>query len=263
MIKSTPRGELHPVFILTYLPNNGRYVEMLEQQQTWLVRGLQEMYRRANEGEGWPGEPLPCEGNSHPLTHDLLTRLGALDHTKGERLEKNIKTMQQELWRCNTMQRQDLSDASSESAQSPMVPSCFTSPSSSRPTQPIPTIKSEPQQQQQQQSAQLQSQPPMTPSNPAYAAQMSMEGVVDPIALQDPQPWSNNNGFGSFDETDLMSSTDYTNMSFDSLMSSPMFNHQVPMNCIMSTSFLGNNTKNDYEDFNQLLNPDPTGITSI
>lgn len=263
---------------------------MLEQQQTWLVHGLQEMYRRAKEGEGWPGEPLHCEANGHPLTHDLLTRLGSLDHTKGERFEENTEIMQQELWRRNGMQRQESSDASSESAQSPVMPSPFTtsdmfaaavppqqpqqlpptppsfSPSSSRPTQPTPTIKSEPQQQHhRQQSAQLhlQSQPPMTPNNPAYAAQMSMQGVVDPIALQGPQPWPNNNGFEAFDEMDLMGSTDYTNMSFDDPISSPLFNRQIPMNCIASASFLDNNTKNDYEDFNQFLNPNPTEITSI
>lgn len=265
---------------------------MLEQQQTWLVHGLQEMYRRANEGEGWPGKPLRCEANGYPLTHDLLTRLGALDYTKGERFEENTEIMQQELWRTNGMQRQDSSDASSESAQSPVVPSRFTtsdmfaaasavppqqqqqqqqqlpptppsfSPSSSsHPTQPTPTIKSEPQPQ--QQSAPLQSQAPMTPNNPAYAAQMSMQGVVNPIALQGPQPWSNNNGFESFDEMDLMGSADYANMPFDDPMSSPLFNRQIPMNCITTASYLDNNSKNDYEDFNQFLNPNPTEITSM
>lgn len=136
-------------------------------------------------------------------------------------------------------------------------------------TQPTPLIKSEhpslqsPQQQQQQQQQQQHQQPPMTPNNPAYAAQMSMQGVVNPIALQGPQPWSNNNGFGTFDEMDLMSSADYTNMSFDDPISSPMFNRQMPLNCIGSTSFL-DNTKNDYDDtINQFLNPNPTEITSI
>lgn len=255
---------------------------MLEQQQTWLVHGLQEMYRRARDGQGWPGEPLRCEANGHPLTHDLLTRLGALDHTKGERFEENPEIMQQELWRRNAMQRQDSSDASSDSAQSPVVSSRFSSdnmftapphqqqqqqmpptppsfsPSSSHP-QPLPSIKSESPQQQQQQH---QMQPPMTPNNPAYAAQMSMQGVVNPIALQGPQPWPNNNGFGGFDDMDLLGSTDYTNMSFDDPISSPMFNRQIPMNCITSASFL-DNTKNDYEDLNQFLNPNPTEITSM
>lgn len=254
---------------------------MLEQQQTWLVHGLQEMYRRASEGEGWPGEPLLREANGHPLTHDLLARLGALDHIKGERFEENTEAMQQELWRRNAMQRQDSFDASSESAaQSPVMSSRFSfdisaaappqqqlpptppsfSPSSSRAAQPTPVIKQETQQQPQLQQPQMQ--PPMTPNNPAYAAQMSMQGVVNPIALQGPQPWPSNNGFGAFDEMDLLGSADYANMSFDDPMSSPMFNRQIPINCIASASML-DNMKNDYEDFNQFLNPNPTEITSI
>lgn len=98
-----------------------RYVEMLEQQQVWLVNGLQELYRRAQEGEGWTGEPLKAESNGHPLTHDLLTRLGALDHTKGETFEDNVEQMQQRLWQQNAglMQRQESSDGSSDTAHSP------------------------------------------------------------------------------------------------------------------------------------------------
>ena len=46
-------------------------------------------------------------------------------------------------------------------------------------TQPTPLIKSE---QQQQQS-------PVEQNNPAYAAQMAMQGVVNPVAPQGPQPW--------------------------------------------------------------------------
>lgn len=97
------------------------YVEMLEQQQVWLVNGLQELYRRAQEGEGWTGEPLQTESNGHPLTHDLLTRLGALDHTKGEIFEDDVEQMQQKLWQQNTgtMQRQESSDGSSDIAHSP------------------------------------------------------------------------------------------------------------------------------------------------
>ncbi|EED14081.1 C6 transcription factor (Fcr1), putative [Talaromyces stipitatus ATCC 10500] len=97
------------------------YVEMLEQQQIWLVNGLQEMYRRTQEGEGWIGEPLKTEPNGHPLTHDLLTRLGALDHSKGEHFEDNVESMQQKLWQQNAglMQRQESSDGSSDIAHSP------------------------------------------------------------------------------------------------------------------------------------------------
>jgi hypothetical protein len=94
---------------------------MLEQQQIWLVNGLQELYRRAQEGEGWTGEPLKAESNGHPLTHDLLTQLGALDHTKGETFEDNVEQMQQQLWQQNAglMQRQESSDGSSDIAHSP------------------------------------------------------------------------------------------------------------------------------------------------
>ncbi|KNG87799.1 hypothetical protein ANOM_004618 [Aspergillus nomiae NRRL 13137] len=55
------------------------YVEMLEQQQDWLTKGLREMYRRAIEGKGWPGEPLGQKADGHPLTHDILFRLGVLN----------------------------------------------------------------------------------------------------------------------------------------------------------------------------------------
>ena len=249
---------------------------MLEQQQSWLVNGLQEMYRRACDGQGWPGEPLRCEPNGHPLTHDLLTRLGALDHTKGERFEENPDHMQQELWR----RRQDSSDvdASSE-AQSPVVSSrlmnsdVFASQQQQQqqqqqmpPTPPSfspssshahPTPKSEQQHQGHQGQPEQQGQGPQGQSY----AQMSMQGVVDPVALQGPPQWSNN-GFGGFDDMDLMGSTEYSNMSFeDPMASSPMFNRQIPVNCIASASFM--DTKNDYDEFNQFLNPNPTEITSI
>ncbi|KAJ5995353.1 hypothetical protein N7481_002330 [Penicillium waksmanii] len=55
------------------------YAEMLEQQQAWLVNGLQELYHRAVHGQGWPGEPLDLEPNGFPLTHDMLVSLGALE----------------------------------------------------------------------------------------------------------------------------------------------------------------------------------------
>lgn len=222
---------------------DSRYVEMLEQQQTWLVHGLQELYRRTLEGEGWPGDRLKPEPNGHPLTHDLLTRLGALDHTKGEHFEENPEAMQQELWR-NGMQRQESSDGSSESAQSPVARSRFPSDafSSQQTLPPTPPayspsargpIKSEPM------------------GNPQFPMP-SMQGVVNPLALQGPQQWPSN-GFNLFDEMDLMPSAEYSNLPFDEPISSPMFNRQMPMNCV----------SNDYEDFNQFLNPNPTEITSI
>ncbi|KAJ5688501.1 hypothetical protein N7462_002893 [Penicillium macrosclerotiorum] len=55
------------------------YVEMLEQQQRRLVRGLLNLYHRTAEGKGWPGDLLGLQTNGHPLTHVLLARLGVLD----------------------------------------------------------------------------------------------------------------------------------------------------------------------------------------
>lgn len=54
------------------------YVAMLESQQTQLVSGLQELYRRLQGGEGWVGSPLKESMRGMPLTHDILERLGAL-----------------------------------------------------------------------------------------------------------------------------------------------------------------------------------------
>lgn len=50
---------------------------MLENQNLQLVQGLQELYRRVQNGEGWTGAPLK-ETNGTPLTNDILERLGAL-----------------------------------------------------------------------------------------------------------------------------------------------------------------------------------------
>ncbi|KAJ5594516.1 uncharacterized protein N7459_000724 [Penicillium hispanicum] len=222
------------------------YVEMLEQQQAWLVNGLQELYRRTTEGEGWPGDLLKPEPNGHPLTHDLLTRLGALDHRKGERFEENPEAMQQDLWR-HGMQRQESSDGSSESAQSPVARSRFSSDAFSQSQQTLPPT---PPTYSPSARAPIKSEP--MPPNPQYA--LSMQGVVNPLALQGgPQQWPNN-GFNPFDEMDMMTTTDYSNLSFDEPIPSPMFNRQMSMNCVSST---------DYEEFNQFLNPNPTEITSI
>lgn len=51
---------------------------MLEQQQTQLVAGLRELYRRLQSGEEWPGAPLQDAQGGHPLTHDILERLDLL-----------------------------------------------------------------------------------------------------------------------------------------------------------------------------------------
>ncbi|KAF2144734.1 uncharacterized protein K452DRAFT_285054 [Aplosporella prunicola CBS 121167] len=73
------------------------YVEMLEQQQGQLVAGIRELYRRLNTGEGWPGSPLAEHPGGHPLTHDILQRLGLLQQNSEQfeedptRLEKRLR----------------------------------------------------------------------------------------------------------------------------------------------------------------------------
>ncbi|KAK0333534.1 Fluconazole resistance protein 1 [Friedmanniomyces endolithicus] len=54
------------------------YVEMLEQQQSQLVSGLQETYRRLKAAHAWTG-PALTESNGHPLTHDILHALHLLE----------------------------------------------------------------------------------------------------------------------------------------------------------------------------------------
>jgi hypothetical protein len=234
------------------------YVEMLEQQQAWLVHGLQELYRRSTEGEGWPGDLLKPESNGHPLTHDLLTRLGALDHSKGERFEENPEVMQHDLWR-NGMTRQDSTDGSTDSPHSPVARSRFSSDAFSShsqqtmpPTPPTysPSSRAAPMQQQ------IKVEPTMsTAPTPQSQYALSMQGVVNPLALQGAPQWpGNNGGFNPFDEMDLMGSADYTNFNFEDPIPSPMFHRQMPMNCVPS---------GDYDDFKEFLNPNPTEITSI
>lgn len=51
---------------------------MLEQQQSQLVAGLQEMYKRLLAANAWKGSVL-SETNGHPLTHDILAALDLLE----------------------------------------------------------------------------------------------------------------------------------------------------------------------------------------
>ncbi|QIX00911.1 hypothetical protein AMS68_006428 [Peltaster fructicola] len=77
------------------------YVEMLEQQQTQLVSGLQEMYRRLQSAHAWDGKRLP-ENNGHPLTHDILAALNLLEAKHDgsgttEAFEEDVQKLQSRL----------------------------------------------------------------------------------------------------------------------------------------------------------------------
>jgi hypothetical protein len=235
---------------------------MLEQQQVWLVNGLQELYRKANEGEGWPGEPLQVESNGHPLTHDLLTRLGALDHSKGEHFEENAEAMQHELWRQNVglMQRQESSDGSSDAAHSPMShgTSRFADAFNRHHLPPTPPTYS-PSSRAQNLSIKTEFPTRMSAlGNPAFATMMAGPNAINPLELQGEQTWSQNE-YNAFDDIDMLGGGPYTLSFDDQVQNSPMsFNgRQMPMNCL-PTSVLYDPT----DDFNQFFNPN-TEIPSI
>jgi hypothetical protein len=129
------------------------YVEMLENQQSQLVTGLQELYRRTQSGQGWTGSPLKETSHGVPLTHDILERLGALKqdgHNTDAHFEEDLSLMQQHLIAngAGFMQREASSDTSSEIDQSPIfeqMPSkspMFTDPFSLNRFPPTPPHQS-------------------------------------------------------------------------------------------------------------------------
>ena len=98
---------------------------MLENQQAQLVTGLQELYKRIQNGQGWVGSPLKETSHGAPLTHDILERLGALKqdgHATGEIFEEDLTLMQRRLIAngAGFMPRDTSSDSDSETAPSPM-----------------------------------------------------------------------------------------------------------------------------------------------
>lgn len=101
---------------------------MLEQQQAQLVTGIQMLYSRTLNGEGWAGSPLKEGPNGHPLTHDILERLGALKQeglASDEPFEEDLNMVQHRLLAngAPTMQRRDSSSGSSTGDYSPTFPS--------------------------------------------------------------------------------------------------------------------------------------------
>lgn len=72
---------------------------MLEQQQSQLVSGLQEMYRRLQSADAWDGKMLH-ESNGHPLTHDILAALNLLETKQDgatEMFEDDVQKIQSRL----------------------------------------------------------------------------------------------------------------------------------------------------------------------
>ncbi|KAJ5546947.1 hypothetical protein N7494_004532 [Penicillium frequentans] len=214
------------------------YAEKLEQQQVWLVHALQELYRCITEGEGWPGDLLTAKSSGHPAIHDLLKRLGALDHPIGQRFEENTELMQKNLWR-QEKQCHELCDNSFEGTQLPVVHPQFTSDTS-------PQQKGSP-------SLFKQSHMPVTTQQPISSLQ---SGVNTDTPQCESIRWeaSNSNPSNVLDEMDMIATPDYSDLVFDERLPPSMFNCQMLMDCIMP---------NEYEDLLLFAGSDPTEITSI
>lgn len=107
---------------------------MLESQQAQLVSGLQELYKRMQNGQGWTGAPLKENNHGLPLTHDILERLGALKqdgHATTDVFEEDLNVLQQKLIAdgAGFMQRQASHDSHSDSS----APSPIYEPVAQRP----------------------------------------------------------------------------------------------------------------------------------
>ncbi|MCJ1308654.1 hypothetical protein MMC25_002307 [Agyrium rufum] len=75
---------------------------MLEQQQSQLVNGLQELYSLVVAGQTWPGPLLDESTNGRPLTHDILSNLGVLHNdssNSSEIFEEDLELLQARLER--------------------------------------------------------------------------------------------------------------------------------------------------------------------
>ena len=114
---------------------------MLEQQQLQLVNGLQELYERLVNNQGWKGEPLENSNSGHPLTHDILERLGALkldSQINYEMFEDNVDAMRKRLIADGALPMQRPSSAESEYDQSQ---SSFADPTSPIFSEPLQTFQ--------------------------------------------------------------------------------------------------------------------------
>ncbi|KAJ5630620.1 uncharacterized protein N7484_010720 [Penicillium longicatenatum] len=203
------------------------YAEKLEQQQAWLVNGLQELYRRINEGEGWPGEHLKLKPNGQPLIHDILKRLGALDLVIGQRFEENTKLIQRRLWRRDTQCHASADDSFTD-MQSPVLHPYLSSDVSSQHSEPYSLSK----------------RIPMPDTSQGIAS--SIQGDVSPVTHQhEPKKWQGSSecAFNLFDELNMMPTPDYSNLVFDERIPPSIFSYQLPMDCIVP---------NEYEDLYQL-----------
>jgi hypothetical protein len=93
---------------------------MLEQQQSQLVSGLQELYKRLCNSEQWDGVKLE-EVDGRPLTHDILSALRILESKQcgeTEGFEENVEKLQARLLAAGAGYSRRRASVSSESEHS-------------------------------------------------------------------------------------------------------------------------------------------------
>lgn len=219
------------------------YVEMLENQQSQLVTGLQELYKRTQNGQGWTGSPLKETSHGGPLTHDILERLGALKqegHVSSEAFEEDLNLMQQRLIAngAGFMQREASSDTCSEIDQSPVFeqmpskPPIFTDPFSHHQFPPTPPNESP---------------HPRTAKTASPLRTQAFPQISNPGGMN----WTPSNNAGFDDNMDFITKFD-PSMSFTP-MQMQLFQTQMLSNTINPRLSINNWAEDD--DFQTFFNP--------
>ncbi|KAI2736018.1 hypothetical protein DTO013E5_9173 [Penicillium roqueforti] len=236
---------------------DARYVEVLEQQQAWLVHGLQELYRRTIEGKPCPKKPLNPGHGGFSLTQNLLTHLGVLDPCKGERFEQKLEAMQPERWHTDgPLQGNELSKCGTVSDQSPVARSGFLSvalpPHATPPTLAtyIPTVD----------DLNFESQMPTHPRF-EWESMVMHQTVMNTLSLQDNSQWEcGNTEFNLFETLDLVTRADSTTLPVEGEENlSSMSYLQNPIDFMPKFSHMY--LKDDWDALNEISNPHPTDVT--
>ncbi|KAE8353853.1 hypothetical protein BDV28DRAFT_99302 [Aspergillus coremiiformis] len=169
------------------------YVEMLEEQQGWLVCGVQTLYQRLMHGAGWPGRPLRCEQNGHPLTHDLLSHLGAINRPEHE-AEGEFTTRQSE-----DITSQNPSETRPDSAPfSPTLPYTLDGASSLAPsTRHTPSLKTS----------------QTTDTSSGFLSTRGSQDDIEDLPWPTSPQWSEN--VSPFDDMNFISGFEYMTTPFD------------------------------------------------
>ncbi|KAE8372203.1 hypothetical protein BDV26DRAFT_274586 [Aspergillus bertholletiae] len=181
------------------------YAEMLEEQQRWLVDAVHKLYRHVTEGDGWPGTPLQCENDGHPLTHDILYHLGTLNQSKQSLLETTEGTTQDTEYRTSP----ESVDTTSDTTHTERFPSHISEDVLTHDSLAPPTATSLPLQ-----NASFKTEPSM-PQTPAgfFTPHIPMEDEGNFFPWRASQHWPDNPF--DFNSTDFISGLDYMTTSFD------------------------------------------------